>query len=149
MFHSGNQMVWKGVEPRSSWKRRSEQHHGTGYEGEAVIDRPTIYTDESCIHRQLFYKVLSQGHWSHGCSNAVFSCWHKRDTTAFHCSLLASLYFIDVGTMIFRPGVRFHKLVTVFIYMVDEPSTKVVTRKNEFPNKVSGPWKTGLHKWID
>ena len=57
---------------------------------------------------------------------------------AFHSSVLKSFYFIDVGTMIFRAEVRFNKIVPVFIYVVDKPSTKVVTRKNELPTKMSG-----------
>ena len=40
--------------------------------------------------------------------------------------------------MIFRAEVRFNKIVPVFIYVVDEPSAKVETRKNELPSKVSG-----------
>ena len=43
--------------------------------------------------------------------------------------------------MIFRAEMRFNKIVPVFIYMVDEPSTKVVTRKNELPNEVSRAMK--------
>ena len=61
-----------------------------------------------------------------------------RDIKAFYVSVCASIYFIDVSTMIFRAEVRFDKIVSVFIYMVDEPSIKIVTRKNELPNKVSG-----------
>ena len=34
---------------------------------------------------------------------------------AFHSSVLANIYLIDVGTMIFRAEVRFNKTVPVFI----------------------------------
>ena len=57
---------------------------------------------------------------------------------AFCSAVLAGIYSIDVGTMIFRAEVSLNKIVLVFIYMVDEPSTMVVTMKNELPNKVSG-----------
>ena len=52
--------------------------------------------------------------------------------------IIASIYIIDAGKMIFRAEVRFNQIVPVFIYRVDEPSTKLVTRKNELPNKVPG-----------
>ena len=54
----------------------------------------------------------------------------------FHSSVLANIYSIDVGTMIFRAEASLDKIVPVFIYMVDEPS--IVPRKSELPNKVSG-----------
>ena len=71
----------------------------------------------------------------------VFSYWLKRDITAFHGSVLSSIYLIDIGTMIFRAEMRFNKIVPVYMYMVDEPSTKVVIRKNELSNEVSRAMK--------
>ena len=41
---------------------------------------------------------------------------------------------------------RLNNIIPVFIYMVGEPSTKVMTRKKKLPNKESGSCKIDLYK---